>query len=40
VARQTTEKINVFWKTKRNAAEMDEVYSQLLRSGRDSAKRH
>lgn len=34
------ENINAFWKTKRNAREMDEVYRDLMRSGRSSVKRH
>jgi uncharacterized protein YcaQ len=38
--RDNTVKINAFWKSKRNAAEMEEVYSQLLRSGRSNVKRH
>jgi hypothetical protein len=36
----TTEKINAFWKGKRNAAEMDEVYNNLLRSGKSKVTRH
>jgi hypothetical protein len=35
-----TERINSFWKSKRNAGEMDAVYSQLLRSGKGGLKRH
>jgi hypothetical protein len=37
---RSQDKINAFWKAKRNAAEMDEVYSQLLRSGKSTVKRH
>lgn len=38
--KQNTEKINSFWKVKRNSKEMDEIYSQLLRSGKGSVSRH
>lgn len=38
--RENTDKINTFWKNKRNSQEMDAVYSQLLRSGSSSVKRH
>lgn len=38
--KQNTEKINTFWKARRNSVEMDNVYAELLRSGKSSAKRH
>jgi hypothetical protein len=38
--KEATEKINSFWKGKRTAKEMDEVYSQLLRSGKGAVSRH
>lgn len=38
--KQNTEKINSFWKVKRNSKEMDEIYGQLLRSGKGSVSRH
>lgn len=37
---ENTNRINNFWKSKRNTAEMDAVYSQLLRSGTGGLKRH
>lgn len=39
-SKAATEKINSFWKGKRNAAEMDEVYNNLLRSGKSNITRH
>jgi len=38
--KEATEKIHSFWKGKRTAKEMDEVYSQLLRSGKGAVSRH
>jgi hypothetical protein len=38
--RHNTENINSFWKVKRNAKEMDEVYTSLLRSGKGTVTRH
>lgn len=38
--RQQQQQINTFWRTKKNAAEMDEVYHGLLRSGKSTVKRH
>ena len=37
---ENTNRINNFWKAKRNSGEMDAVYSQLLRSGTGGLKRH
>lgn len=39
-ARQNTERINSFWRTKKSSASMDEVYAGLLRSGTGGVKRH
>lgn len=38
--RQQREQINAFWRTKKSASEMEEVYSGLLRSGKSTVKRH
>ncbi|RYG53047.1 hypothetical protein EON66_09100, partial [archaeon] len=39
-SRSNAQQVHAFWAGKRNAAEMDEVYSKLLRSGSGSMARH